>query len=138
MKTKNLQRLISLLVAALLLVGVFSLVACADEEQPSDTPNEGEQTSGGEETPEEEPRIMPDVPDGMYDYTINVMHWSLGGYDFIWEETCPDESITSHTSDLIADDIFDRTAWLEENYGFVITKGYQEHVGMPTAVAKMI
>ncbi len=139
MKVNKLQRLISLLIAALLLVGTFSLIACADEEQTPDTPDNGEQPSTPDEEPDkQEERVLPDVPDEMYDYTVNVMHWLINGHEFVWEEVCPDEEITSHTGDLIVDDIFDRTAWLEENYGIVITKGFQEHVAMPTAVASMI
>ena len=41
-----------------------------------------------EEEEKEEPRVMPDVPDGAYDYTVKIMHWLINGHDFIWEETC--------------------------------------------------
>ena len=139
MKTNTFTRVLTCALALLLVFSALFAVACADQgTEDEKDPTQSEQGQEPEEKEEEEPRVLPDVPEGSYDYTVNVMHWLINGHDFVWEETCPDEEITSHTGDLIADAIFDRTAWIEENYGFTITKGYQEHVAMPAAVASMI
>ena len=140
MKHVPFYRYIAAMLALLMLLSCAALVSCAEDvsDDPQDIQDPTQDPSGAEEEEKEEPRVMPDVPDGMYDYTVKIMHWLINGHDFIWEETCPDEDIASYTGDLIADDIFDRTAWMEENYGIVIEKGYQEHVAMPTAVANMI
>jgi hypothetical protein len=140
MKTNAFTRFLTCALALLLAFSALFTVACADQEvEDEKDPAQSEQDPDSEkEKVEEEPRVLPDVPDGDYDYTVNVMHWLINGHDFVWEETCPDEDITSHSGDLIADAIYDRTAWIEENYGFTITKGYQEHVAMPAAVSSMI
>ena len=140
MKHVSIYRCLAALLAALMMVSCVALTSCAnDTEGDTQTTDPSQETPDSGETEEkEEPRVMPDVPEGDYDYTVNVMHWLITGHEFIWEEVCPDDEITTYTGDLILDDIYDRTAWLEENYGIVITKGYQEHNAMPTAVANMI
>ena len=140
MKHVSFYRHIAAILAILMLLSCASLVSCAEDvtDDPQDVQDPTQDPSDAEEEEKEEPRVMPDVPDGAYDYTVKIMHWLINGHDFIWEETCPDEDIASYTGDLIADNIFDRTAWMEENYGIVIEKGYQEHVAMPAAVANMI
>ena len=144
MKNIRMQRVIIVLIVMTLIFSAFSLAACANQETDTEDPSKeiipaGDE--GEEESPTEEPRVEPDVPNEMFDYTLNVMHWTVIGLEdvwTIWEEICPEEDITSHTGDLLADDIYDRTAWLEENYGITITQKLQEHIGLPTAVANMI
>ena len=142
MTTKSF-RWVALLLAMLMICSAFLMSACADEtEQPADdAASTDDPTTPDEPAPEEEPEVLPDVPDGAYDYELNVMHWQVIGLEnvwTIWEEICPDEEITSHTGDLITDDIYDRTAWLAENYGITVTKTWQEHNTLPHVVANML
>lgn len=143
MKQVSLYRYIAALLAVLLLLSCAAFVSCADvqEDDGSKDDTSTQDPNEQEKEEEEEPRVLPNVPEEEVNYTLNVMHWTVPGLEdswTIWEEVCPDPKITSHTGDLLADDIFDRTAWLEENYGILVTKGLQEHEPMPTAVSNMI
>ena len=138
------KKTISLILALLLVVSSLIMSACADQTQdPVTDPEQGTDTpeDPAEDTPEETVIVEPDVPQNYFDYELNVMHWRVIGLEdvwTIWEEICPDEEINSHTGDLIYDDIYDRSAWIEENYGILVSKGWQEHVGLPNAVSSLI
>ena len=119
MKTVRNFRWVALLLAMMMICSAFVMSACADQTEQSEDPAQTDDpTTPDEPVEEEEPEVLPDVPEGNYDYELNVMHWQVIGLEnvwTIWEEVCPDEEITSHTGDLITDDIYDRTAWLADN-----------------------
>ncbi|MBQ7318903.1 MAG: hypothetical protein IJW97_01810 [Clostridia bacterium] len=135
----NLLRALLLLLALILCLGT---VACAtpDEEDPEEQP--GEDLPEEEEPKEpEEPRVFPDVPEEMLDFEMNVLHYTIeGNHEGInpWYEICPEEGIDSHIGDLIADDIFDRAAWIEENYGVTLTCTYMSYLSLPTTVSSLV
>ena len=137
----NLMRALLLLLALILCLGT---VACAtpNDDEPGENPDEdvqGDDTTDGEE--EEEPRVLPDVPSDMIDFELNVLHYTVDGSHenwVPWDEICPQEGIDSHIGDLIADDIFDRAAWIEENYGVTLTCTYLGHDKLPTTVSSLI
>lgn len=135
--------LIRVLLLLLSLCLCVSVVACADDDQ-SQQPADGEPSTDSSDAVPEEPeevQILPDVEQKDYDYTLNVMHWTVEGlHEFynLWLEICPGEGITGQVGDIIADDIFDRSGWMEENYGITITCRYEPHVGLPTTIANLI
>ena len=137
--------LIRILLLVLALCLCVSVIACADDQpqHPADgepSPDSSDDVSGEPEEPEEV-QILPDVEQKDYDYTLNVMHWTVEGnheYYNLWLEICPGEGITGQVGDIIADDIFDRSGWMEENYGITITCHYESHVDLPTTIASLI
>ena len=128
----------------LMLALVFCLgtVACAtpSDETPDETPDD-EVVENLPEEEEEEPRILPDVPNEMINFEMNVLHYTIeGNHEGInpWYEICPADGIDSHIGDLIADDIFDRSAWIEENYGVTLTCTYMSYLNLPTTVSALV
>lgn len=133
-----------LLIALALMLGL-SGVACAsqpEDSQNQQTPSTDNQPQEGTESKEEEePQILPDVEMKDYNYTLSVMHWTCGEVNEFytpWSEICPPEDVTGPIGDIIEDAIYDRTGWLEENYGITLTNMYQEHAALPTQVANLI
>lgn len=132
-------RVLLLLLALVLCVGTL---ACANE--PDDDPEKPAQPgTPSEENPDDdkEPQILPDVEKKDYDCTINFMHYTVEGKHesyIVWNEICPEEGVDGHIGNIIEDAVFDRTAWLEENYGITLTNYYQAHDKLPTVVANLI
>ena len=136
---KQMVRLVLLMLAVVL---CFGTLACAEETKDPEDPVQSDENPE-EQLPEEqpEPQIMPDVEVKDYDYTLNVMHWTNEGAHEAynpWNEICPAEGVTGPIGDIIEDAIFDRTGWLEENYGIKLTNYYQPHVNIPTVVSNLI
>ena len=133
MKTKF-TRLLSILLAILLLCGTASMIACADENEP---PKEGiDQTlpeEGGEEQkPEEVVRLPIDyLPEETYGGTeIHVLEWTVNDMPILrvpWEEI----DVDTQTGIMLEDAIFDRNATVEEKYDVKITKEYVDINGSP-------
>ncbi|MBQ7337414.1 MAG: hypothetical protein IJW40_03060 [Clostridia bacterium] len=136
------QTLTRVLLLILAFVMCFSLYACADtkDDDQEGTQNPDPENVTPDEDPEE-PQVLPDVEIKDYDYTLNVMHWMVGedpeGW-CPWNEIAPAEGVTGPIGDLIEDKIYDRTGWLEENYGITITNTYQSHANIPTTVANLL
>ena len=131
-----------LLLLTLALIFCLGNVACAEQtDDPSDqnTPTDSEQSE-----PEKEPEIveiLPDVEMKDYNYTLSVMHWTNeGAHEFYnpWNEICPADGVTGQIGDIIEDAVFDRTGWIQENYGITVTNMYQYHSTLPTQVANLI
>ena len=136
---------IRFLLIALALMPGLSGVACAsqpEDSQDQQTPSTDNQPQEGTEPEEEEePQILPDVEMKDYNYTLSVMHWTSGEVNELyspWSEICPPDDVTGPIGDIIEDAIYDRTGWLEENYGITLTNMYQEHAALPTQVANLI
>ena len=136
------KRIIAMLLALLMIVSAFSLVACADDGEAE----EGDQSdASGTDTPEqddekeEEPRIPLDyLPSETYGGTeIHVLEWSANGqvdvgFDWIpWEEI----DVEMSDGDLIGGAIYDRNGLVEETYDVVITKEYVSIDGNPSYTA---
>ena len=134
--------LLRVLLLLLALTLCFGVVACANENTPDDK-QEGTQgsTEGTDPDEPEEERILPDVEQMDYAYTLNVMHWMVGEDPEAWcpwNEICPADGVTGPIGDIIEDEIFDRAGWLEENYGITLTNVYQSHANIPTVVANLL
>ncbi|MBQ7338182.1 MAG: extracellular solute-binding protein [Clostridia bacterium] len=134
-------------ISLFLVIGMLgsALLACADDTQSEQSPDPSDSslTPSTDTTQEEqgEQQILPDVEAMDYDYTLNVLHWTVdGNHEFynLWNEICPDENTNGITGDIIADDIYDRTGWINENYGITLTCQYQSHMTIPTVVANLI
>ena len=133
--------LLRVLVLMLALILCLGIVACATPDD--ETPDEDIDDNTGDDTQEDEedPRVLPDVPNEMINFELNVLHFTVEGNHegwVPWDEICPQEGIDSHIGDLIADDIFDRTAWIEENYGVTLTCTYHGHDKLPSTVSSLI
>ena len=60
---------------------------------------------------------------------VNVLHYTTGDHEAYnpWDEICPSTGMEVSPGDYVGDMIFDRTAWLEENYGIVMGCEYIPH-----------
>ncbi|MBQ7338543.1 MAG: hypothetical protein IJW40_08855 [Clostridia bacterium] len=132
MKNSMCKRLLAAILALVMMLGVMSLLSCADDQQegngdtPADegtTPDEGGETDEG--APEE--RLPLNLPEVNYNGAqIHVMEWSAGGQVdtgkgwIPWEEIDVDD----YDGDLLTGAIYDRNSLIEETYGVVITKEY--------------
>ncbi|MBR2621137.1 MAG: hypothetical protein IKC97_02060 [Clostridia bacterium] len=137
MKT-NFLRVLLVVLALVLCLSVFA--ACNDPEpgtnpgtNPGTTP--GGTTPGGDEGKPEVQEVLPSVSEGtnFSTYTnnvVNVLHYTNEGAHeayIPWDEICPSTGMEISPGDLIGDKIYDRTAWLEENYGIVMGCEYLAH-----------
>ncbi len=142
----NVFRLLALVLALLMCFSL--LVACAQPETPDqpgtedpgnqpgeDKPNEEDpgKEDPGEEKPEKE-YVEHSVPEGKNFATdpkniVNVLHYTTGDHEAYnpWDEICPSTGMEVSPGDYVGDMIFDRTAWLEENYGIIMGCEYVEH-----------
>ncbi len=60
---------------------------------------------------------------------VNVLHYTTGDHEAYnpWDEICPSTGMEVSPGDYVGDMIFDRTAWLEENYGIIMGCEYIPH-----------
>ena len=130
---------IRILLITLALVLGLSGVACAtqqtDEPEDQQPPITDEQAPAIDDVPEVEQQILPDVEVKDYNYTLNVLHYA-GSHP--WSEICPAEGVTGQIGNIIEDAIFDRTGWLQENYGITITNTYHEHATFAKQVSTLL
>ena len=141
MKT-NFLRLIVLTLALTMCFGMcIGMVACDD----SDGPN-GPNTPPVTVTPGED-EVPHSVEEGTYfgnyeNNVVNVLHYTAEGNHegyIPWDEICPSTGMEVSPGDLIGDKIYDRTAWLEENYGIIMGCEYLAHGGdFVTRVREMV
>lgn len=139
MKT-NLLRVLLVALALVLCLSVFA--ACTPpEENPTTGPSteqEQDPTVDPNQKPNEPPKeeeVLPSVSEGTNFSTypnpvVNVLHYTNEGAHeayIPWDEICPSTGMEISPGDLIGDKIFDRTAWLEENYGIIMGCEYLAH-----------
>lgn len=133
MKTKFL-RVIVLALAVIMCLGLCAgMVACDEGEQnnnQTNNPNINKPTG----KPDKE-QVMHSVEEGknFSTYTnnlVNVLHYTTDGNHegyVPWDEICPSTGMEASPGDLVGDMIYDRTAWLEENYGIEMGCVYLAH-----------
>lgn len=130
-------KILPLVLALLMILSCMTLFACDTEEKPpvnnNDQTNNGGNGNGQEET-------KPDIPTEGVAGTFNVLHHTTGNHEWTnpWDEICPSTGMETAPGDLIGDDIFERTAWLEENYGIVVTCEYMDYTKFPTKMPEII
>ena len=143
------KKYLSLLLAMLMiLTALFTVVACQDSEQPDGPkdPTTDEDNKPPVVTPpidggEEERIPLNYLPtDGYNNASFNILQWTAGGltdvgYSWVpWEEG----DVEREDGDMLGSAVFDRNAWVEENYGVNITREYwsvDEVNGAPSYMA---
>ena len=129
------------LLILLSLVMCFGLFACADPDDKDDNTDEPAVDDPAQNEPEKVEEILPDIEPQNFDYTVNVMHWKVGEDPKSWcpwNEICPDDGVTGQIGDIVADDIFDRTGWLKENYGISLTNTFVDHPKIAQTVTTLL
>ena len=135
MKT-NFLRVIVLALALVLCLGLCAgLAACNDPEQNNNNNQTNTPNNGGTTTKPDKEQVMHSVEAGkdFSTYTntlVNVLHYTTEGNHegyVPWDEICPSTGMEASPGDLVGDMIYDRTAWLEENYGIVMGCEYLAH-----------
>ncbi|MBE6620418.1 MAG: hypothetical protein E7625_03530 [Ruminococcaceae bacterium] len=119
-------------VAVLLLLAVLfclQLLACKQPETP-----------GGEVPPSINPpseRVEPDIEKKDYNGTFSVLHYTTTNHEWTnpWDEIVPASGMETRPGDLIGNDIFERAAWLEQEYGITVTNEYIEYTKLPTTMS---
>ena len=144
------KKLLTLLVAVLLVltatVTMLSLVSCGTEpgtQGGNQGGNHGGSQGGGQGSTEE--RIPLDVPDKNYETSagktpFNILEWTCGtqmevspGGWIPWEEGHVEEE----DGDMLAAAVFDRNAWVEEEFGVEISKEYASMDGNPGFIQRV-
>ena len=117
------KKIISLCLALLLIVtAVLTLIAC--DEQTNDE-DKKDPTNGGTSSADRIPLdYLPE--DGFEGATFNILEWTAGGQTDIGMRWVPWEEgdVDSKDGDMLGSAVFDRNAWVEENYDVSITKEY--------------
>jgi len=133
MKT-NFLRVIVVALALIMCLGLCAgMVACDNGEDPVG-PGPGPVGPGTTGRPDKE-EVPHSVEEGknFSSYTnnlVNVLHYTNEGAHEAyvpWDEICPSTGMEASPGDLVGDMIYDRTAWLEENYGIVMGCEYRAH-----------
>lgn len=149
----------------LCLILCLSLFACATPETPEDPKDEtpednlpgtpedpaddpAEKPEDPEDDPAEKPedpnlppeKIDPGVPADGVAGTFHVLHYTTANHEWTnpWDEIVPATGMEIAPGDLIGDDIFDRAAWLEQEYGIVVTSEYMDYGKLPTLLPQII
>lgn len=119
------KKILSLCLAFLLIVtAALTLIACNDD------PDQGKDNNDKKDPPvtNTTERIPLDYlpTEGFNGATFNILTWTAGGQTDIgmrwvpWEEA----DVDSKDGDMLGSAVFDRNAWVEENYDVTITKEY--------------
>lgn len=121
------KKLLSLCLALLLIVSaVFTLIACDDgnEEENNNSNNNTNQGNGSTSAERIPLDYLP--TDGYNGATFNILEWTAGGQTDIGMRWVPWEEgdVESKDGDMLGSAVFDRNAWVEENYDVTITKEY--------------
>ncbi len=127
MKNQMMRGFIVLMAVVLLLCSAVSMIACADETNKNDDPDNGgsnlpdDGTDGGEERV---PTGLPDTKFGgesfhIFQWTVNA-EYTAGTRWMPWEEG----DVAKDNGDLINDSVFRRNATIEEQYEVVISMEY--------------
>lgn len=153
---RYLIKAIALCLTLILCVGLFACSSPETPETPKDeTPKEDVPGTPGDdpaEDPEDDPAEKPEEPnlppekvdhgvptDGVAG-NFHVLHYTTANHEWTnpWDEIVPATGMEVAPGDLIGDDIFDRTAWLEQEYGIIVTCEYMEYGKLPTQLPQII
>jgi hypothetical protein len=128
------MRLIVMILALVMCLGLCAgMVACDNGEDPVG-PGPGPVGPGttGRPDKEEVPHSV-EAGKNFSTYTnnvVNVLHYTTEGNHegyVPWDEICPSTGMEASPGDLVGDMIYDRTAWLEEQYSIVMGCEYLAH-----------
>lgn len=113
------------------LLCLLMFVACV----PEDTDNPVPPT-----TPPPSQRVEPDIEKKDYNGTFNVLHYTTSNHEWTnpWDEIVPASGMETRPGDLIGNNIFDRAAWLEQEYGITVTSEYIEYTKLPTTMSTIM
>ncbi len=134
----TMKRILAVLLAMMMVVSAFALLACGDEVEDDETGDK--QTGDDPQTPttndpEEDDRLPLDyLPKTTYGgEVINVLEWSANGQEDVGRSWIPWEEIDVDMGDgdPINNAIYDRNGVVEETYDVVITKEYVSIGGTP-------
>ncbi|MBR2621311.1 MAG: hypothetical protein IKC97_02940 [Clostridia bacterium] len=126
------KKYLSLLLATLMvLAALVGMVACSDPNDPNG-PNDGPGTTPGTgETPGQDskeriPLTFPQASYNFNDANYNILEWACGGQDTAGDSWIPWEEgdVDQLDGGMLSQAVFDRNAWVEENFGVNITKEY--------------
>jgi predicted small lipoprotein YifL len=134
------KKILSLLMVIVMFLSAIALASCGNtgstQGPNTDKPN-------GDTTTEE--RIPLDLPDANYavsgEATIyNILEWACGGQNeptpggwIPWEEG----DVDTLDGDMLGKAVFDRNAWVEQEYGVEITKEYASVEVAPTFITRL-
>ena len=126
------KKYLSLWLATLMvLAALVGMVACSDPNDPNG-PNDGPGTTPGTgETPGQDskeriPLTFPQASYNFNDANYNILEWACGGQDTAGDSWIPWEEgdVDQLDGGMLSQAVFDRNAWVEENFGVNITKEY--------------
>ena len=148
MKT-NFLRVIVLALALVLCFGLCAgLVSCNDPEQGNNNNNQTNNDTTNKPTTKPGKEEVPHSVEAGKNFAnhtnnvVNVLHYTVEGNHEAynpWDEICPSTGMEASPGDLVGDMIYDRTAWLEENFGIVMGCEYVPHGDkFVTAVRTMV
>ena len=123
-----------LLVLATVLALAVTMVACQVDPGTETPDNTNKPTTPPVETVDPNERIPLDyLPETKYNATINILEWSCNGVTDVGVSWIPWEEgdVEEEDGDMLASAVFDRNAWVEEEYGVEITKEYASIDGNP-------
>ena len=128
------KKYLSLLLAILMvLTALLGLVACNDPEDPKDPSTEDKVPNDDEnekpDDPQGEERIPLEFPQESYDFNdenYHILEWACGGQEAAGESWIPWEEgdVDQLDGGMLSQAVFDRNAWVEENFSVNITKEY--------------
>jgi hypothetical protein len=104
----------------------LTLMACDDPNEDNKN-NNNHNSNGTAEKPGEERIPLDYLPtEGFNDATFNILQWTAGGMTDIGMRWVPWEEgdVDSKDGDMLGSAVFDRNAWVEENYDVIITREY--------------
>jgi hypothetical protein len=119
------KKILSLCLALLLLVtATLTLIACNDPDEGGDKNTEKDPPNSSVTTERIPLDYLP--TDGFNDATFNILEWTAGGQTDIGMRWVPWEEgdVETKDGDMLGSAVFDRNAWVEENYDVIITKEY--------------
>jgi hypothetical protein len=128
-------KILTFVLALLMILSCTALFSCDTGKKP---PVNNQTNNNDNKNDQEE--IKPDVPTEGVAGTFNVLHHTTNNHEWTnpWDEICPSTGMEIAPGDLIGDDIFDRTAWLEEQYGIIVTCEYMDYTQFPTKMPEII
>ena len=140
------KKLLTLFVAVLLVltatVTMLSLVSCGTESGGQNNNQGGTKPNGGQGNTEE--RIPLDLPEKNYETSsgktpFNILEWSVSNQNTAGQSWIPWEEghVEEEDGDMLAAAVFDRNAWVEEEYGVEISKEYVSLNGSPSYMQRV-
>lgn len=119
------KKYVSLIWALLVIVALFSFVACEEQDSPQNN-KDNQSTQGDQNTTVERVPLDYLPTDGYNNAPFHILEWSCNGVVDVGVSWIPWEEgdVDVQDGDMLNSAVFDRNAWVEETYGVVITKEY--------------